>query len=193
MQTNLNTDFTYERRPVVGYEGLYEVSNMGEVFSLNYRGVKGAERKLSLSKHPEGYLSIGLYQDGLRRLVLVHRLVLEAFVPNPDNKPCCDHIDTDRTNNCVTNLQWVTRKENQNNPLTRKKMEKAKKGKTRPPFNQYTHTFQNKNTGKIFTGLPSQLCTKYNLNRGNISKLVRGLIKSSENWVLLTQPTTTSV
>ena len=54
-----------------------------------------------------------------RRIVTVHRLVAEAFIPNPENKPCVDHIDGNRTNNNPTNLRWVTFKENNNNPNTK--------------------------------------------------------------------------
>ena len=59
----------------------------------------------------------------------VHRLVAELFIPNPENKPEIDHIDTNRHNNNVNNLRWVTRKENLNNPNTKKNYSKVRKGK----------------------------------------------------------------
>ena len=61
----------------------------------------------------------------------VHRAVAEMFIPNPENKPCVDHIDTNILNNHVDNLRWVTQKENNNNPLTRKHNSEAQKGKNR--------------------------------------------------------------
>lgn len=65
--------------------------------------------------------------DGTKRRFAVHRLVAKAFIPNPDNKPEIDHIDGDPTNNHVWNLQWVTHKENMNNPITKKRLSEALK------------------------------------------------------------------
>ena len=64
-------------------------------------------------KLPNGYLRVYLRcKDGKRRDVYIHRLVATAFIPNPENKPCVNHKDCDRTNNCVLNLEWCTVKEN---------------------------------------------------------------------------------
>ena len=67
-----------------------------------------------------GYERITLYKDGNRRVERIHRLVAMTFIPNPENKPCIDHINTDRSDNRVENLRWVTHEENCNNDLTRK-------------------------------------------------------------------------
>ena len=67
-----------------------------------------------------GYMTVKLKINGLK-VMRVHRLVALAFIPNPDNKPCVDHIDGDRANNHADNLRWVTVKENQNNPITKSK------------------------------------------------------------------------
>lgn len=115
-------------KPVVGYEGFYEVSSFGKVRSLKRTrkgkcesecGVK--ERLLKPSKHTKGYLVCGLSKDGKLKYFKVHRLVAEAFLPNPENKEQIDHINTIKTDNCISNLRWVTPKENTNNPLTREK------------------------------------------------------------------------
>lgn len=89
-------------KDVPGYVGLYQVSNYGNVKSILYN------KKKAFS---------------------IHRLVVAAFIPNLDNKPCVDHIDGNRLNNHVDNLRWATHLENNNNPITLyRKRQAAKKG-----------------------------------------------------------------
>lgn len=80
-------------------------------------------------KKPEtnncGYLRYSLYIDGKPKHILQHRIIAELLIPNLDNKPCIDHINTDRTDNRLENLRWVTYKENQNNPLSKEKISKS--------------------------------------------------------------------
>ena len=111
-------------KPVVGYEGLYDVSAFGKVKSLKF----GKEKELKQTNNTDGYLYVSLYKDGVRKLFKVHRLVAEAFIPNPDNKPCIDHINTIRDDNRAENLRWCTQKENCNNELTRKNQSNGHKG-----------------------------------------------------------------
>lgn len=98
-------------KDIEGYEGLYQVSNLG-----NVRRVKLLKQYSDKSKG--GYNVVSLCKDGKVKIARVHQLVANAFVPNPNNKPCIDHINTDRKDNRAVNLQWVTQKENNNNPLT---------------------------------------------------------------------------
>ena len=90
----------------------YEISNYGNVRN-NTKIVKAVPNK-------HGY-NVVVLCNGIRKSVNIHRLVAAAFIPNPDNKPCVDHIDGDRANNHADNLRWVTVKENQNNPITKSK------------------------------------------------------------------------
>lgn len=107
-------------KPVKDYEGLYEVSSMGRVKSLNYRRT-GKEKVLKGKLNNSGYLKVTLCKEGKAKEYFIHRLVAIAFIPNPDNLPCIDHINTIKTKNEVVNLRWVTYKENNDNPLTKKK------------------------------------------------------------------------
>ena len=106
-------------KDVVGYEGYYQVSNLGRVKSLNYRGSK-KEKILATNLERTGYVRTHLCKEGQHKTIRIHRLVAEAFLPNPDNKGCIDHINTNRADNRVENLRWVTHEENCNNDLTRK-------------------------------------------------------------------------
>lgn len=108
-------------KDIDGYEGLYQVSTQGRVRSLDRVGDRGWNYKgkiLKPSINPNGYCVVGLFKNGTQKKNMVHRLVAEAFIPNPNNKPYCDHISTIKTENRVENIRWVTHKENMNNPLS---------------------------------------------------------------------------
>lgn len=110
-------------KPVVGFEGMYEVSSLGRLRSVDRMQVNamGVVRRLkgkmiSLNSLSYGY-PVAVLNDGTRKkTVRIHRLVAEAFIPNPENKQFVDHIDTNRRNARVDNLRWVDRNENANNP-----------------------------------------------------------------------------
>lgn len=103
-------------KDIQGYEGIYQVSNYGNVKSLMFgpKNVKckGEEKLLKPSKGSVGYWRVQLYKSGKVSTICIHRLVAQAFIPNPDNKPFVNHIDSNKTNNHVENLEWVTPKEN---------------------------------------------------------------------------------
>lgn len=114
-------------KDIEGYENLYQISSMGRIRSFD-RWVKRSNNTLQLTKGKILKPYLGKYErvslvdiDGHKHTYNIHRLVAKAFIPNPDNKPCIDHINTDRTDNRVDNLRWVTYKENNNNPITIKK------------------------------------------------------------------------
>ena len=96
-----------EWRPVVGYEGKYEVSNLGNVDAINFhrQGIRMALKKVKLNN---GYIRVTLYKNGKPKHHAVHRLVASAFIPNPNNYPCINHKDEDKANNAVSNLEWCT-------------------------------------------------------------------------------------
>lgn len=122
-------------KDIPGYEGRYQVSNLGRVKSLareTFTGVYMRQLPETVKipqKHNNGnYRSVVLSKEGKKTTRLIHRLVAEAFIPNPDDKPEIDHKDGDPTNNNANNLRWVTHKENDNFPIHRQRLSEATKG-----------------------------------------------------------------
>lgn len=130
-------------RPVVGYEGLYEVSNHGRVKSLNYNKRKGEIRILKEKLAGRGYHSVCLVKGNEKKYKYIHKLVAEAFIPNPNNYQQVNHKDEDKTNNFVyvnidgtidiekSNLEWCTAKYNSNYGTRNKRCNEAKRKKVR--------------------------------------------------------------
>lgn len=104
-------------RDVVSYEGQYQVSNKGNVRSvdrINHIGKRYSGIILKPIDRRDGYLQVGLYKNGKRKIKLIHRLVLEAFVENPNNLPEVNHKDENPSNNELSNLEWCDARYNSN-------------------------------------------------------------------------------
>lgn len=100
-------------RDIKGYEGLYQVSNLGDV-----KRIKGErcyyDRIIKQKKSWSGHMYVMLSKDGIRKNLRVHRLVADSFIPNPNNYPIINHRDENPSNNNVDNLEWCTQKYNMN-------------------------------------------------------------------------------
>lgn len=98
-------------KDIAGYEGLYQVSNTGEIKSLKFNH-SNKEKIIKGNKESLGYLVVTLYKDGNRKNFKIHRLVAETFISNPKNLPQVNHIDGNKQNNRIDNLEWCTASEN---------------------------------------------------------------------------------
>ena len=116
------------RKPIPGYEGLYEVDECGRVFSSK----TGEQKKQTITD--TGYKVVSLYKDGKYKHIKVHRAVAMAFIENPDNLPFINHKDEDKTNNFVENLEWCTCEYNANYGTARKRQAKKILGRKRPDY-----------------------------------------------------------
>ena len=120
-------------KDIVGYEGIYQVSDLGDVKSLQRtarvrNGIRTVpERILKTGSGPFGYKTVRLAKDLTYTTELVHRLVATAFLPNPDNLPCVNHKDGNPNNNDASNLEWCTHEYNSNYYLCKQKQSDAMK------------------------------------------------------------------
>jgi hypothetical protein len=106
------------------YEGYYQISNFGSVYSVRYKRY----RKPRIDQH--GYEYIGLNKDGTQKPFFVHRLVANAFIPNPENKAEVNHIDGNKLNNNICNLEWVTHDENMDHAFSTGILKRGESKKT---------------------------------------------------------------
>ena len=163
--------------PIEGYEGLYEVSSLGNVRSLNYNHTK--LKKIMKPREIKGYLIVSLCKDGKQKNIAVHRLVAEAFLPNWFDEPQVNHIDEDKTNNNVNNLEWCDSKYNINYGIRNKKVsEKNINGKLSKSVLQFTKT------GEFVREWPSVgEAVRNGYNKGHIASCCRGEIKSHKGYI----------
>ena len=187
-----------EWRPIKGYEGLYEVSNLGRVKSLERTVIyidgrkKEIKEKILVGRKKKGYLIVMLCKEGNNKNYAIHRLVAEAFIPNPDNKPQIDHINTIVDDNRVENLRWVTPKENSNNSLTRSHKSKCqlgdknsmygKRGSEAPSSRKIVQLTLEGELIKEWNYIKEVTENDNSFNRGRISECCRGKRKTHKGY-----------
>ena len=175
-----------EWRDIKGYEGLYQVSNLGRVKSLprmvkrkngSYSITK--EKMLKPSKNKDGYLKVGFNKDGICKKFLVHRLVAMAFIPNPDNLSEINHKDECKISNNVDNLEWCTHEYNLHYGTLYERSSKARFNNplTSKPVCQYKN-------GNLIQTYPSigEAARKCGFNKSAISICCRGLYKQYKGY-----------
>lgn len=159
-----------EWRPIKGYEGLYEASNMGRVKSLHF----GKEIILKQSEWSSGYMKANLSKDGTTNLKLVHRLVAIAFIKNPNNYEFVNHKDGNKKNNAVDNLEWCTRKQNTHHAI--------KTGLMRPLISpKPIMAYKDDKLVGVFRSI-GECAEKLNCNIGNIGSVPHGRRKTHHGF-----------
>jgi hypothetical protein len=147
-------------KDVVGYEGIYQVSNLGNVKSLHKKSLNGFVLK-PLKSH--GYCRVGLF-DNKHKYFMIHRLVALAFIPNPNHYPFINHINGIKNDNRVENLEWVTHSQNILHAF-KTGLKSNKKGDNNPQSKKVI----NIETGEIYNSTVT-LSLKSGIPRGTLRK-----------------------
>ena len=166
------------------YEGLYKVSNLGRILSLNYKNT-GKPDLMTLSDNGDGYFKVGLSKNGKTKTCKVHRLVAETFLPNPENKPCINHKiegDEGKSMNFVffnedgtidkekSTIEWVTYEENINYATRNERSAKANTNGIRSK-----PVLQLSLSGELIREWPSlSECDRNGFNQGAVSRCCNG-------------------
>ena len=163
-------------KDIKGYEGIYQVSDKGRI--------KNVRTGRILKTHPnkKGYLMIRISDGKERKGYGVHRLVAEAFIPNPDNLPQVNHKDENKLNNNVDNLEWCTLQYNVNYGTARQRMSKTNVNNPKKckPIAQYTLDYQS----ELIKVWPSgaEIERKLNFFATNVMKCCKGEIKQAYGY-----------
>ena len=162
-------------KPINGYEGLYEVSNLGRVKSLSKLCGRSSrkDKLLKPCKNKGGYLSVILWKDGKIKKFLIHRLVAIAFLENSNNKPCINHIDCNPSNNCIDNLEWCTYSEN-----TQYAYKLGRMNRRKTPIIAINLTTKE----EIYLNSQQEAARQLNLYEPNINNVLKGKCKRAGNY-----------
>ena len=166
-------------RDIKGYEGQYQVSNKGNVRSVARKdsiGRKCGGRTLKPAYDKDGYLLVSLYKNGKAKKKRIHRLVIEAFVPNPNNLPDVNHLDEIKTNNELSNLEWCTRRYNTNYGTRIERIVQIQSKKVRAV---------NIKTGEVIRFKSTAEAGRKGYDQRGVSKACRGVYKDNKTGKLI--------
>lgn len=137
-------------KDIPNWEGIYEASSFGRIRLI------GKQKIITKSKNYAGYAVATLRKNGVNRQFRVGRLIAETFIPNPENKPFVDHINTIKDDDRVENLRWCTASENIKNPITLSRIKESKMGEKNPNYgkvydDEYKRKMSDRLKGRTFT------------------------------------------
>lgn len=161
-------------KDVVGYEGYYKVSNLGRIKSL----MSGKIMSHYTANNGYEMLRFGKCGHDKKQLVLLHRVVAEAFIPNPDNLPQVGHKDENRSHNEASNLEWVTIEKNNNETLHKQRISKGRKGVNNANRKFLKIECENKNYNSLL-----QFCKIKKLNPATVWRWLNNKTQMPEEWI----------
>lgn len=166
-------------KDIEGYEGLYQVSNKGNVKSLvNNKGVE--REKLLKPVIVNGYKKVNLCKNKTKKTYSIHRLVAQAFIENTNNYPCINHKDECKTNNVVENLEWCTHKYNTNYGSCIKRMSESQINDT----NKSKQVYQYSKEGELISVWESTSeCGRNGFERSSVSACCNGKLKTHKGYI----------
>ena len=164
-------------KDIEGYEGLYQVSNLGNVKSLNYHNTK--KEKILKPAIRNWYLKVDLCKNNKKKTYFVHRLVAQAFIENPNNYSFVNHKDECKTNNVVENLEWCTQKYNCNYGT----------GIERSAKSRSNQVYQYSKDGELISVWESiSECKRNGYNQGHVASCCNGERKSHKGYIWSHKP-----
>ena len=182
-------DIIIEKNGIIyDYTGLYQVSNLGRVKSLDRIDASGHRRKgkiMKLKPRKDGYVYATLCKDGEKQQFTVHRLVATTFIPNSENLPVVNHKNETKTDNVWTNLEWCTEEYNANYGTRNERLSEAKKGKNVGAENPRAHSVICLETKQSFNTIKE---AQEWLGKGNIKSCCRGGAKTAGKHPITKKP-----
>lgn len=156
-------------KDIQGYED-YQVSDLGNV-KMTANSASRKERILKPLNHPKGYFRVGLYKNKKVKFFFIHRLVATHFIENPENKATINHINGDKSNNSIQNLEWNTYRENMNHSIENNLSSCGERNAKAKLNIEQVREIRNSNL------LNSELCEKFKVSKSTIDN-----IKSNRTW-----------